>query len=554
LETLYTTYWQRAIGQGLCDALVEGAKDYPEGLLPWEERFLFKVQRRIARIARRWMGALGGIDWKRSVARDCLCRSSVGRELLRRVRGFCGDQYVPLLLDDVSAFLETRTAPCRFGVTRAFRPEEFAELAGRAGFDDFQWSVEGGLTCDWLKPASPKYPGYYGDELCVWECLLTKPDRSCASVSLQRHFDAARHAAETPTYGEIASGPMLSNASIRTFPAPLVAHARWQGEILGGQSYLMQLARTIVDGESDEEEAARRLIRFVQRAVFRDPVAQPLVDDGSLPDALTALICARGRCGHTARILGELFQHAGFEARVRQLSQHLVAEVKCGGQWVLADADAFKSGIVPEGPDGKLLTMDQIEANPYLLDRFPPTGWMVRPNSRHVRGLLGRRVRGYVDALEPDQRGFVSGYYVPSARGFPPSLPEIHRFEARDGRFALSWEPSRVRKGRLVGYRVRVGSRSRGWTYDDVFLAEAPLAATWCDVLETETSAAQVEGAVPPDVRTLFASVTAVSDRVEKEPLTFFWPSEEARCDIAPAHETSEVFKTSEVWIEGGAL
>jgi hypothetical protein len=24
-----------------------------------------------------------------------------------------------------------------------------------------------------------------------------------------------------------------------------------------------------------------------------------------------------------------------------------------------------------------------------------------------------------------------------------------------------------------------------------------------------------------------------VSDRLEKEPLTFFWPSEEARCDVA---------------------
>ena len=65
--------------QGLGEALREAAQDYPEGLLPWEERLLFKVQRRITRIARRAMAILGGLDGRRSVARDCLCRSPVGR-------------------------------------------------------------------------------------------------------------------------------------------------------------------------------------------------------------------------------------------------------------------------------------------------------------------------------------------------------------------------------------------------------------------------------------------------------------------------------------------
>ncbi len=529
--TLYTTYWHRAVKQGLRDALVEGAKDYPEGLLPWEERFLFKVQRRIARIARRWMAALGGIEWKRSVARDALCRSSVGRELLRRVRGFCGADFVPLLLDDVSALLESPTVPCRFGPTRALRPEEVAELAAQAGFVDFQWSVEAGLTCDWMKPATPKYPGYYGDDLCVWECLLTRPQQMCAAVSLDRHFHAAKQAALTPAYNEPASDPVLSNASTSTFPAPLVAYARRQGEMLGGPSYLRHLARTIIDGETDEEQAVRRILRFVQKAVFRDPVVQPLLEDGSLPDGLTALMCARGRCGHTARILVDLLQHAGFEARLRQFPQHVVAEAKCGDRWVVADADAFKGGIVPESLQGRLLTMDQIEANPYVLDRFPPTGWMMRPNSRHTKGLLGHRARGYVDALDPDRRGFVSGYYVASARGFPPSLPEIRHFEAGGGRFALSWEPARVREGRLVGYRVRIGTRSRGWIYDDVSLTEAPLGETACDVLQTETLQSHVEGPVGPEIPELFASITAVSDRIDREPGTFFWPSDEAMLD-----------------------
>lgn len=532
LATLYTTYWHRAMRRGLGQAIVDGAKDYPEGLLPWEHRALFRIQRRIVRWFRRGMAVLGGKDWKRSVARDALCRSSVGRELYRRVQGFCGEEFVPLLLDDVFAFLETGTMSRRFGPTRAIRPEEMAELAAAAGFADFQWSVEAGLACDWTRPVAAKYPGYHGDDLSVWESLFVKPDRGFASVSLDRHFEAARQAAFTPAYLETSADPVLSNAS-STYPLSLVSFAQREGEMLGGAAYLERLARAVVGGETDADQAVRRVIRFVQKAVFRDPVAQPLLEDGSLPDGLTALLCARGRCGHTARILVDLLRHAGFDARVRQFPRHVVAEANCGNRWVIADADAFKGGVIPENAHGRLLSMEEIEAHPYVLDRYPPTGWMLRPNSRHTRGRLGHPVRGYVDALEPDQRGFVSGYYVPRAGGYPPSLPEIRRFEAACGRFVLSWSASRVREGEVRGYRVRVGTRSRGWTYEDVFLAEAPLPVTACDVLETETTELCVEGPYDPDAPRLFASVVAVSDRLAVEPLTFFWPSEEARCETA---------------------
>ncbi len=532
LATLYTTYWRRALRQGLKDALDEGAKDYPEGLLPWEDRLLFKVQRRLRRWFRRSMAVLGGQDWKRSLARDALCRSSVGRELFRRVRGFCGEGFVPLLLDDVAVFLETGTPPLRFGPTRAVRPEEMRELATAIGFADFQWSVEAGLACDWTCAVEPKYDGYYKDHLSVWECLLVKPDRAFVPVALERHFQAARQAALNPVYVEDSRDPVLSNASCSTYPLPLLHLAQQQSAALGGPCYMKRLAQAVVAGESDGEEAVRRIIRFVQKAVFRDPVAQPMLDDGSLPDGLTTLLCARGRCGHAARILVELFHAAGFDARLRQFPRHVVAEVRCGDRWVIADADAFKGGIIPENAEGHLLSMEEIEADPYLLDRYPPIGWMTRPGCGHTKGVFGFPVRGYVDALEPEQRGFVSGYYVPRAAGFPPSLPEILRFETMGGRFVLSWSASHVREGRLLSYRVRVGTRSRGWTYDNVFLAEAPLAETSADVLCTETTELCVEGPIPSGTKRLYASVVAVSDRVALEPSTYFWPSEEASCDM----------------------
>ena len=231
-----------------------------------------------------------------------------------------------------------------------------------------------------------------------WECLFVKPHTPAPVVSVDRHYQAAKGASATRLYAEIAPEPVLSNASPATFPTPLLSYARSYGRSVGGEKYLAQLASTLTGGAGDEEEKVRRLIRFVQRAIFRDPVSQPLDEGGAIPDPLTALWCGRGRCGHVAGVLVGLSQHAGFEARIRQLPKHVVAEIKCDGRWVVADADAFKGGIVPTDADGRLLSIDQIEANPYLLDRFsahrlddPPRLAIHDGNSRPADSRICRR-------------------------------------------------------------------------------------------------------------------------------------------------------------------
>ena len=182
--------------------------------------------------------------------------------------------------------------------------------------------------------------------------------------------------------------------------------------------------------------------------------------------------------------------------------------------------------------EGRLLSIGDLAVNPYQLDRFPPTGWFIRPGSKFTLDAFGNPVVGYVDALTPDQRGFVSGHYLREAEGFPPSVPEIVRFEAKGGRFLLEWTASSVREGRLVGYRVAVGTKPRGWSYDDPGEGDDIVMALPADVKSLETTKTVVEGDLPSHTVNLFASVTAVSDRIEKEPETYFWPSEEATCQV----------------------
>ena len=532
-RTLYTTYWKRALERGLADAQTLSVHEHSGGLKVSKDWTAQNDPSGPVSQVPQLASGVESVDPKRIAAWNyLLCRYDVCRELLPLVYERCGQDFLPLLLDDAWALLDGQSIACRFGPTRAYQPVEFEAIVRRAGFTEFQWAEEGRLACDWRPQAEPRYAGRYRDELAVWECVCVKPGRRLAVVSLERHLRAATDAWQNPVYIESVPNPVLSNAGESTYPAELLEYARSCGKGLGGEAYMRELARELTRGTDDEEQVIRQILRFVQQTIFRDPVAQPIAEDGSIPDGLVCLLCARGRCGHTTRVLVELFRHAGLEARTTQLPNHVIAEVKCLDRWVIADADAFKNGVIPVDREGRLLSMEQIRENPYQLDRFPATGWMIRPDSCFTRGVAGFRIRGYVDALEPEERGFVSGYYVSEARGFPPSLPSIGRFEIRGNRFVLQWEPSSAGEGRLLGYRVQIAPRPRGWSYDTLVLNDAIRRPVTDGVLELETTNTRVEGDVPAGSNALFASVTAISDRIEKEPETHFWPSEEVHCNV----------------------
>ncbi|MBI4401207.1 MAG: methyltransferase domain-containing protein [Nitrospirae bacterium] len=531
--TLYSTYWRRAIRSGITPSLHQKLAMLRSltGKVP-----LIDILCQMMRFAAE------RLLWKkgsRQFAQFLLCHSLGGTELWDAVRRDCGEKFALNLLDDVWAILQNARAQPQCVSACAFQPQEFEPLVQAAGFSDFQWAVEGGLVCDWLQtPVDPKYRGTFANDLAVWECLFVKPDTQHVVVSVERHIQAARAARHTPLYLGPTSSPILSNCSRWTYPRHLLAHAEDLAERLGGNAYLRQLSRLLTEEAKSEEDAVRRIIGFVQRAVFRDPVSQPLTEAGAIPDALTSLLCSRGRCGHIATILLELFKPLGFEARLRQLPSHVIAEVRIGNRWVIADADAFKNGVIPVNRQGQLISLDEIFENPFQLDRFPTTGWFIRPDSIYTRDVCGHKISGYVDALTPDQRGYVSGHYVRDAKGYPPSVPAIVRFKAAEGRFHLEWTASRVRDDRLMGYRVSAGTTSRGWTYDDPGDGDDILQSTATDIISADTLKTEIEGDFPPDASRLVASVTAYSSRIEKEPETYFWPSDEAFCELQAPGET----------------
>ncbi len=114
-----------AVRQGLIDALRRRGESYPE-TLALEERFLFKVQRRIVRLPP-GHGGLRGIEGRDRVAR-MLCGPASGGNGCAGGGDSAVMSSFQFLLDDVSSLLRHAPSLAASASTRAFRPEEFASL------------------------------------------------------------------------------------------------------------------------------------------------------------------------------------------------------------------------------------------------------------------------------------------------------------------------------------------------------------------------------------------------------------------------------------------
>lgn len=396
------------------------------------------------------------------------------------------------------------------------------------------WGGEGRIRLAGTDP-KPVYPARYLGVRCVWELLAEK---SSAAPPAHPRVRPSIHPAEVAARGRTFDGPSRTVSSKVThveevpvseddFGAERLAAVRGRLRGIDVDAELDALARLIVDGTAHPGEKAERVIRFAQDAFYHHPVRQPPVD---LP-VLELLQLGEGRCGHVSRVIEDLARRAGLSARERQLPRHIIAEVFVDGEWRLADGDAYKNGIVPRRRDGKLLSMRDLEANPYQLDRFAPTGLWVRRGTRYARNDSGVEVTGYVDSINFEDRGYMSWHYASwAAAEYPPSVPRALRASIDGRRVRLLWAPSEDRDGDLKGYRVRIGTTSRGWSYDDVTY-ERLANDTGAEVGEFESVEPSFEVSVSPG--DYVWSVRAIDDHVLREPETYYWPSDEARFSVS---------------------
>lgn len=340
------------------------------------------------------------------------------------------------------------------------------------------------------------------------------------------------------------------------YPPARLAEAR--GRAADAWTVFEREVRKVVAAGTEPQQVIRGVTRLVQAALIHPPVLQPawaplgywwwrsLAPTGwsrwprlaellgqrlvTEPEVLLAL--GEGRCGQCVALLCAGLRLAGFAAQPWQLPHHVVAEVAWSGGTGVIDADAFKNGIMLDW-EGSLPTRAQLEARPYLVDRFKPTGWMFRRDSAYARdGRTGRAYRGYVDFHSPEEDGQISARYGAARVLRPPGVP----------RWAGAETPLTTEAGgclevpfacrypeRASGYRVRVGRTSRGYTYDALVPAR----------LHHETAGVVIDQETSTPVATLrlrekgryFVTAAAVPAFLAEFP-SYVWWSDELVVDV----------------------
>lgn len=413
-------------------------------------------------------------------------------------------------------------------------------LLGEFGFRLDAWGGEGRLRAQGREAMrfDRVYPSRFLGFQAVWELLATRleadssmaPDEGARptvdyALASAQEFDAPEHSVDSDVIRieqPADDGPDYHYSAAK----------RERVETLDGvdrDAALAAVAQEVTSGQETPGAQVEAAIRFCQDSIYHHPVEQPPLT----LHPLETLRVGEGRCGHVARLLVTLLRGAGFSARTRQLRDHVVAEVFLADEWRIADADAFKNGVIPKGVDGLLLSMRDVEHNPYRIDSYQPSGWWVQPGTHYVRNAVGETVTGYVDALPPDERGFLSNRYAwwldPT---YPPSVPVLDNVDSpsQPGKIALSWAPSSDPDGDLEGYTVRVGTTSRGWSYDSA-VYERLTAETGTEIALVETSETVAEVTIESP-GTYFWSVSAFDAHRALEPNTFYWSSDEGSFEV----------------------
>lgn len=223
------------------------------------------------------------------------------------------------------------------------------------------------------------------------------------------------------------------------------------------------------------------------------PSRQPLYPDGqSVLDPLVILSLNEMRCSQSSFLAIDLFSAAGYRARAVQLGGHVVVEVFYDNDWHYFDADVFSNGQIFQEPNGNIPSVHKLSLNPYWIDKVPSNF------EHHVQ-------MGYADTLtgrypsqfyfhKKDYGGLKPVYYVKSATqddelnafygwNFYQTVADPDRqlnegpryYFPRGVTFAnillnqrtlnLTWNPAHDDDGDLIGYRVFISQKKRGWNF-----------------------------------------------------------------------------------------
>jgi hypothetical protein len=256
----------------------------------------------------------------------------------------------------------------------------------------------------------------------------------------------------------------------------------------------------ITVGTSSDHERHLAVLDFLYRAAHHNPFVQPVyADKQAVFDPLVLLELGEMRCGAVARVAADLFDAAGYKTRLVQAHAHTTAEIFYDGKWSLFEADL--AGGPPLLINGRIPSVAELAKNPFLIDRVPThfEGY-IAPKREFNKSEESPKYPSYFFFSYAPLKKIEATYYYKTASPeeaanskwygwnyyktttdrwkltefepkYEPDPSAFKNIKRHGGKFTIEWWPARDSDNDLIGYRVYVSTKSRGWNYQDI---EAP--------------------------------------------------------------------------------
>lgn len=246
------------------------------------------------------------------------------------------------------------------------------------------------------------------------------------------------------------------------------------------------------------------VLRFLHRASFHNLI-QPMYPNGyTVCDPLVLLELGEMRCGHVNRVAVDLFAAMGYRGRLEQAAFHILAEIWYDDAWHYFDGDIFGNGECAFMDDGHIPSLNELAEHVERLDAL--TSFWEPDHTNRIHGptpypswyyfseqayRASNMVPSHVEkSATPEEEansrwyGWESDQISPDhsrclrsdvAERFAPAPPRITAVRCNDDgdcrRVSIAWN----RDPAAAGYRVFVGSSSRGWNYSGASLSAETL-------------------------------------------------------------------------------
>lgn len=308
-------------------------------------------------------------------------------------------------------------------------------------------------------------PGVPGEQFGHWLVLQNQPaNQEPGFRPYDLHFDRAAHMAQyRRRYREVRSlylpeetwTPPIRNmcgSATQYLPGKEAELIRRSAKT-DGKAYLTELAHTLTAASTattaeamNDAERVKRILGFINGALYYNPIQETVTTD---PVAI--LESHDARCGQGVIVTLALLETLGIPHREAMLNHHVVAEAYYDGSWHIADALFF--GADQPQRDGRVLSVDELKADPYFADAWPQQCFAYDPEL--LQSEDGFWVEGYVFGVWGSEPYY--SYYLYGPKEHPPTLPvALPTQRAGKGRVRLNWSKSIKPGGGPVEYDVRV--------------------------------------------------------------------------------------------------